>query len=283
MKAAALLSVLVLVRISLAADFPWTVSVRAYEVFQGGVAEIRIEGKDLLGVRGFWADRELPFFLEKEGSCITLIGVDLEEKPGAKEIRVQARDKVGKEWVGRVAFAIKEKPFPQEKISVSPGFDRIDEATQKRIEKERRQMAQLWNSASPTRLWEKGFLTPIASEITSPFGFRRIVNGLPRAPHTGVDLKAALGTEVIATNHGRVVLRQDFFFNGKSLVLDHGAGLYTMYFHLQNFAVEEGAQVRKGELIGWTGMTGRVTGPHLHWGARLNGARIDPFELLAVN
>jgi murein DD-endopeptidase MepM/ murein hydrolase activator NlpD len=225
----------------------------------------------------------LPFFLHGEGSYITLVGVDLEEKPGAKEVRIQARDKAGKGSLGRAAFAIKEKPFPQEKISVAPGFDRIDEATQKRIDKERYQMARLWNAVSPTRLWERGFLAPISSEVTSPFGFRRVVNGLPRAPHTGVDLKAALGTEVIATNHGRVVLREDFFFNGKSLVLDHGAGLYTMYFHLQNFAVEEGAMVRKGEVIGWTGMSGRVTGPHLHWGARLNGARIDPFGLLAVN
>jgi murein DD-endopeptidase MepM/ murein hydrolase activator NlpD len=89
-----------------------------------------------------------------------------------------------------------------------------------------------------------------------------------------------LGSDVFAANHGRVVLLGDFFFSGYSLVLDHGAGLYTMYFHLSEFKVEMGSAVRKGDVIGLSGMSGRVTGPHLHWGARLNGARVDPFELL---
>jgi murein DD-endopeptidase MepM/ murein hydrolase activator NlpD len=93
-------------------------------------------------------------------------------------------------------------------------------------------------------------------------------------------LKAALGDEVIATNHGEVVLREELFFGGKSLVIDHGGGLYTQYFHLSEFRVPDRALVRQGEVIGLAGMTGRVTGPHLHWGARLNGARVDPFALL---
>jgi murein DD-endopeptidase MepM/ murein hydrolase activator NlpD len=89
-----------------------------------------------------------------------------------------------------------------------------------------------------------------------------------------------LGTEVVAANHGRVVLLGDFFFSGNSVVLDHGGGLYTMYFHLSEVKVEAELAVRKGDVIGLSGMTGRVTGPHLHWGARINGARVDPFELL---
>jgi predicted outer membrane repeat protein len=89
-----------------------------------------------------------------------------------------------------------------------------------------------------------------------------------------------MGSEVFASNHGRVVLLGDFFFSGNSVVLDHGGALYTVYFHLSELKVETGSSVRKGELIGLAGMTGRVTGPHLHWGARLNGARIDPFELI---
>ncbi len=277
-----LLSALLFVRVAVGGEFPWTVSIKTQEVFQGGVAEIRVDGKELSGVSGRWGDRDIAFFSGKDGSHFTLVGVDLEEKPGAKEIRIQGRDEAGKEWIGRVAFDVKEKSFPQEKISVSSGFDRIDETTLKRIEKEQKQMARLWTTSSPTRLWEERFVSPISGDVTSPFGFRRIVNGQPRSPHGGVDLRAPLGTEVVAPNHGRVVLREDFFFSGKSLVLDHGGGLYTMYFHLQNFAVEKGSQVRKGDLIGWTGMTGRVTGPHLHWGARLNEARIDPFELLAL-
>jgi murein DD-endopeptidase MepM/ murein hydrolase activator NlpD len=89
-----------------------------------------------------------------------------------------------------------------------------------------------------------------------------------------------VGTEVLAANRGRVVLLGDFFFSGHSLVLDHGGGLHTMYFHLSEFKVEPGTEVQKGDLIALSGMTGRVTGPHLHWGARLSGARVDPFELV---
>ncbi len=123
-------------------------------------------------------------------------------------------------------------------------------------------------------------MAPVPGAITSPFGRRRVINGSPRSPHTGVDLRAAAGAEIIATNHARVVLVDDFYFGGKSVVLDHGGGLYTMYFHLSDFRVKEGSRVRKGGVVGLAGMTGRVTGPHLHWGARLNGARVDPFELL---
>jgi murein DD-endopeptidase MepM/ murein hydrolase activator NlpD len=100
------------------------------------------------------------------------------------------------------------------------------------------------------------------------------------APHSGTDLSAPAGTEVVATNHGRVVLVGNFFFAGGSVVLDHGGGLHTMYFHLSEFKVEEGVMVRKGDVIALSGMTGRVTGPHLHWGARSSGARVDPLQLI---
>ena len=123
-------------------------------------------------------------------------------------------------------------------------------------------------------------MLPVSTSITSPFGYRRVINGIPRSPHTGVDLKAPLGTEVVASNHGRVALLGDFFFSGRSIILDHGGGLHTVYFHLSEFKVEEGVEVRRGDVIGLSGMTGRVTGPHLHWGARVNRARVDPFELI---
>lgn len=115
----------------------------------------------------------------------------------------------------------------------------------------------------------------------SSFGSRRIINGTPRAPHSGIDLSSPAGTEVVATNHGRVVLVGNFFFAGGSVVLDHGGGLFTMYFHLSEFKVEEGAPVKKGDVLALSGATGRVTGAHLHWGARLANARIDPLELLS--
>jgi murein DD-endopeptidase MepM/ murein hydrolase activator NlpD len=114
----------------------------------------------------------------------------------------------------------------------------------------------------------------------SSFGSRRIINGIARAPHAGTDLSAPMGTEVMAVNDGRVVLVGNFFFAGGSVVLDHGGGLFTMYFHLSEFRVGEGLFAHKGDVLGLSGATGRVTGPHLHWGVRLNNSRVDPLDLL---
>ena len=264
-----------------AAEFPWSVSLKPAQLFQGGVLEIRVSGEEIQTIKGSLREQEIPFF-SGQGSFIALLGADLEEKAGPVEISIQAQGKNGEKSEKRITLRIREKSFPREKITVPASFDRLDEATRRRIEREQELLNRLWALSSLRRWWEGRFLVPVPGEITSPFGLKRIVNGSPRAPHGGVDLKAALGTEIFAANHGQVVLREELFFSGKSIVLDHGGGLYTMYFHLDDFHVEKDAQVRKGELIGWAGKTGRVTGPHLHWGARLNGARVDPLELLEI-
>lgn len=268
-------------RVAFAGDAPWDVALRSSEVFQGGIAEIRVSGEDVRTLKGYFRDQEISFFAEQD-SFAALFGVDLEEKPGPLRIVIRGWSSSGEKNEKPVVLRVRKKTFPQEKISVPAVFDRIDEAARRRIEREQGRLDRLWAISTPQRLWEGDFLAPVSGGITSPFGLRRVVNGSPRSPHGGVDLKAPLGAEILAANHGRVVLREEFFFSGKSIVLDHGIGLYTMYFHLTDFNVEKDSQVRKGDLIGWAGMTGRVTGPHLHWGVRLNGARVDPFEVLAI-
>jgi murein DD-endopeptidase MepM/ murein hydrolase activator NlpD len=258
------------------------VSVRPEEIYQGGIAEIRVSGSDLAAVKALRGGEEVALFPAGDGAFVALVGFDLAERPGAVEIALRGRAAGGEIWSRRATINVKAKDFPREELSVSAAFDQLDRATLKRIEKEQAEFDRLWKVRSPTRLWEGAFAPPVPGGINSPFGFRRVINGAPRAPHTGVDLKAALGSEVMAANQGRVVLKDDFFFSGNSLVLDHGGGLYTMYFHLSEFRVEKNAEVRKGEVIGLAGMTGRVTGPHLHWAARLSGARIDPMALLEI-
>ncbi|MGD8686410.1 MAG: M23 family metallopeptidase, partial [Syntrophobacterales bacterium] len=117
-------------------------------------------------------------------------------------------------------------------------------------------------------------------KLNTPFGLRRILNGEPRSPHSGVDLRAAEGEPIRAINHGKIVLVGEFYFHGKAVVIDHGWGLYSMYFHLSQLNVSKGDFVGKNAVIGLAGSTGRATGPHLHWGVRLRGARVDPFALL---
>jgi murein DD-endopeptidase MepM/ murein hydrolase activator NlpD len=256
------------------------VSVRPGKIYQGGIAEIRVSGGGLAAVKALWGGEEIVFFPAGEGAFVALLGFDLEERPGAVEIALRGRGAGGETWARRATINVKAKEFPREELSVSAAFDQLDRATLERIEKEQAELDRLWKIRSSARLWEGAFAPPVPGGINSPFGLRRVINGSARAPHTGVDLKAALGSEVVAANQGRVVLKDDFFFSGNSLVLDHGGGLYTMYFHLSEFRVAKDAEVRKGEVIGLAGMTGRVTGPHLHWGVRLNGARIDPMALL---
>ena len=253
---------------------------KATEIFQGNIIELKIPAEGLTAVQGRMGNATIPFYPSGNGYFTTLVGVDLEAKPGLVNVMVKGTTISATVRESQIRLQIKPKSFKQESFSVAAEFDQLSAEVIERIRKDQDQFSRAFMSSAPERLWEGSFVLPVSSDITSPFGYRRVINGTPRAPHTGVDLKAALGTEVMAANHGRVVLLGDFFFSGNSVVLDHGGGLYTVYFHLSEFKVEAGASVRKGDVIGLSGMTGRVTGPHLHWGARLNNARVDPFELL---
>jgi murein DD-endopeptidase MepM/ murein hydrolase activator NlpD len=250
------------------------------EVFQGDIAAIKIPAVGLTAAEGRMGKATVPFYLRPSGYYTALVGADLEAKPGLMTLTIKGTTATGTERNSQVTLHIKPKSFKRESFSVASEFDQLSPETLERIRNDQEEFSRAFTGSAPERLWEGAFLLPISSEVTSPFGYRRIINGTPRAPHTGVDLKAALGTPVVAPNHGRVALVGDFFFSGQSVVLDHGGGLYTVYFHLAESKVELGVPVRKGDVIGLSGMTGRVTGPHLHWGARINGARVDPFALL---
>ena len=250
------------------------------EILQGEIVELKVSGRGLTSVEGWMGKERIYFHPNEAGFYAALVGADVEAKPGPAKVAVKGVTQSGARWEIVIPLKIKAKAFKTESFSVAEEFDQLGAETLERIRREQEQLAQIFSSSAPRRFWEGPFLTPVPRDITSPFGYRRVINETPRSPHTGVDLKAASGTEVLAANHGRVVLVGDFFYSGKSLVLDHGCGLHTMYFHLSEFKADAGMEVRRGEVVARTGMTGRVTGPHVHWGARMNGARIDPLELV---
>ena len=149
-----------------------------------------------------------------------------------------------------------------------------------RIGKEQKRIRKALANWSPQPPKTLQLDLPVKAPVSSTFGLRRFFNNQPRKPHSGLDLAAAKGTPIKAPAGGRIIDTGKFFFNGNTVFIDHGEGLVTMYCHLSRIDVKPGQRVKRGEIIGAVGKTGRVTGPHLHWSVSLNDARIDPVFLL---
>lgn len=253
------------------------------QVLQGGVFTLRIEWPSpVRALRVHVGGREIlaPASVDRAPTTL-LVGIDLETPPGPLEIRVAAEDESGRALTARGTLHIQDARYPIQRLTVPRTFTDLDAPTLERINREKAVTDRLWEVETPTRFWRERFRSPLDGAASgSGFGVRRIINGEPRAPHTGLDFTAPPGTPVLAVNAGMVATVEDQFFAGKAVILDHGFGLYTMYFHLQESLVKPGQWVERGDRIGLVGNTGRATGAHLHWGARLHGARIDPRELL---
>ena len=251
------------------------------EAFQGDLVEITVGGEDLLEMDGLLGKERIYFHSRAKGVHAALVGIDVETKPATVKLLLKASIAGGERRQSEIPLKIKARAFHKESFNVAPGFDQMSPETLAEIRREQAAFTNAFANTAAERYWNLPFMRPVPQAASaSSFGSRRIINGVPRAPHTGTDLSAPASTEVVATNHGRVVLVGNFFFAGGSVVIDHGAGLYSMYFHLSEFKVEEGAMVRRGAVLALSGGTGRVTGPHLHWGVRLNNSRVDPLDLL---
>jgi murein DD-endopeptidase MepM/ murein hydrolase activator NlpD len=250
---------------------------------QGEIATILVAGaRGAREVEGKLDGRPLYFFRSGQ-EYAALAGIDLDAKPGKTLWRVDvvnargvARRAVGSITIRSGKFALQRLTLPKAMVDLAPEDER-------RAEDEAARLRVLYWTVTPERLWHGRFVRPVGGDDPGEgFGSRRIINGEPRMPHSGVDFAAERGAAVVAANRGRVVLLGNFFFAGRLIVLDHGLGLYTLYFHLDRADVAEGALVERGEPIGAVGATGRATGPHLHWGAQLGSSRVDPLDLLSV-
>jgi murein DD-endopeptidase MepM/ murein hydrolase activator NlpD len=169
------------------------------------------------------------------------------------------------------------------RFTVPKEMEALTPAILERVKKESQEMREIFTRCNLQPLWHGRWIRPVQGRIVSPFGCRTIINNLERSPHSGVDLRAAQGTLIKAPNRGQVVLAADHFFGGLSLVIDHGGAIHSMYFHLSDISVSVGQMVEKGDIIGLTGLSGRATGPHLHFGIRLNGERVNPLRLIELS
>src|SRR5262249_2706491 len=170
-------------------------------------------------------------------------------------------------------FAVEHLTLPKEKVD-------LDEKAVARWKSEQQVVLQALAENSRLRLWHSNFVEPVNGKRTGIFGSVRVMNGKPRNPHNDEEIGAPMGADVAASNDGVVRLTVDHVFSGKGVFVDHGLGFYTMYFHLSEVLVKDGDVVKAGQIIGKVGATGRATGPHLHWGVKLNGARVNPYSLL---
>jgi murein DD-endopeptidase MepM/ murein hydrolase activator NlpD len=210
-----------------------------------------------------------------------LVGIDLAVQPGPYTVTIEAAGPALPALTATPTLRVIPKRFPTRQLRVAPEFVEPSPAALQRIAREGERIDQAIQAVSG-RLWDGIVLQPVDGLATSNFGSRSVFNGQRRAPHGGIDFRAETGTPVKAPSAGRVVLADDLFFTGNTIIIDHGQGLYSLLAHLSQSGVEVGAEVMPGEIVGLVGATGRVTGPHLHWSVRLNGARVDPLSLLSL-
>jgi murein DD-endopeptidase MepM/ murein hydrolase activator NlpD len=239
----------------------------------GGIAIIDLEPGD----DSTYRFRDKPVLVTQvEGTPSALVGLPLSLKPGEHFIENRGASHVHKKF-----FRVKAKKYSTQHITIKDKRKVNPYASDmERIlaEKKRKQKAR--NRYSKVDV-DINFLAPVSGIRTGSFGRRRVFNGQPRRPHSGMDFAAAKGTPVLAPSAGKVIELGDFFFSGNMVYLDHGQGLISLFAHLDEIDVVLGEQVKKGQLVGKVGATGRATGPHLHWSLGLNGTWIDPALFLS--
>ena len=234
---------------------------------------------DQMRAHGF--DRDLATFRVGPTTWQTLVGVDIDTTPGVYTVSFEATSASGATTaVTEVTVATRE--FGRRVLTVDPAFVNPPPPVLARITREAHELEQLWMHTEPRRLWSGRFTTPVPGRVNGAFGSRSVFNGEARQPHGGADFLSPTGTPIHAPNSGRVLLARDLYFTGNTVVIDHGLGIFSLLAHLSVVAVREGQMVTRGDIIGQVGATGRVTGAHLHWAVRMNGARVDPVAVLTT-
>jgi murein DD-endopeptidase MepM/ murein hydrolase activator NlpD len=234
---------------------------------------------DAMRVRAF--ARDLAAFRLDALHWQALIGIDIDTEPGLYKVSFEAMS-AGHTIAAATELHVTAREFDRRVLTVDDSFVHPSDTALARIMREAAELEQLWMLSEPRRLWNKGFLRPVPGRANGAFGSRSIFNGEPRQPHGGADFLSPAGTPIHAPDSGRVVLARDLYFTGNTVVIDHGLGVFSLLAHLSVVDVHQGEFVSRGDIVGQVGATGRVTGPHLHWAVRMNGARVDPMAVLAT-
>jgi len=212
-------------------------------------------------------------------SYIGFIGIGQNTEPGERNVQIlfDSKTKINKKInIQKKDFQIQHLSLPKTKVDLS-------DKDLKRHNKEKEIVTELFANSKKPKLFNSKFIQPIDTKISTPFGVKRFMNKKPKNPHSGIDFKAQMHEPVKSINKGIIVFTGNHFFSGNSVYVDHGLGIISMYFHLSEIKVKKGDEVEIGDVIALVGSTGRSTGPHLHWGVRVNNIRVDPLSLINLN
>lgn len=247
----------------------------ASQAVPGGIAQVEIPASSQRPVIHYQGKRVM--VLGSTQGWRAIVGIPLTAKPGSHVLT----DGHG----NKIAFQVSDKHYEEQHITLPPTpknkrFVSPNKMDLERIEREKKEILAafaVWDNTDQVPL---ALSLPVDGQLSSPFGLRRFFNEQPRKPHSGLDIAAPLGTPIHAPGAGTVIRTGDYFFNGKTVFIDHGQGLISMYCHMNSIDVSEGTVLKAGQAFGTVGKTGRVTGPHLHWSVSLNQTRVDPSILL---
>jgi hypothetical protein len=238
---------------------------------------------ELKQLQATWFERKITLRFGAGCSCWYGVGgVDEETKPGKYTLLLQGttRDGAAIDFASQVSVG--EKQYPSTEITLAPKYVEPPPEVQSRIDAESALKQELFRRVAPESLWSGRFQAPVATAVTAVFGSARVLNKTKKTVHQGLDFHAAIGTPVHAANRGSVLLARNLYFEGNCVMLDHGDGLVTLYMHFSRIKVREGEKVERGQLLGLSGNTGRVNGPHVHFAVRWQGIYLDPETLLAL-
>lgn len=257
------------------------VTITPAEVEPGSPEIIRVVARGASSIEGEWLGRKVEFFRTSSGEWGALAGVDVQVPEGPSTLHLRIKQPDG--WA-EVNSHVEIHPahYRTGTLTVAPKFVSPGPAEIKEIEAEIKLKSDVLAHSAPEPLWHGDFHAPVRSAPTDSFGTRRMFNGKLASIHRGADFHARTGTRVRASNSGVVVLARRLYFEGNCVIIDHGMGLFTESMHFSRIDVHEGERVRTGQLLGLSGATGRVTGPHLHWAVRWQGAYLDPVKLLRL-
>ncbi len=251
---------------------------------QGDAMVVTVEAEGSVSkVEGRFIDRDLIFFPWGEGSWKAFAPIPVGARTGERPLTVTVVSQEGGRSQSRASVALLPHDFQETELRVDPRFIKPPEEERPRIRRDRQMIREAFAVSKDERLWRLPFVRPVEGRRTSPFGTRRTFNGEIRSRHMGVDFDGRPGDPIKALTDGEVVLAHDLYYAGRSVFIDHGHHLFTVYFHLTDIEVEVGERVEAGQRIGTVGATGRVTGPHLHLGVRVQGRYVNPERFLELS